>query len=165
VRDAPVARATADTPPRPSARASTPSQRRRCRSSSSGAIDSYFSANCRFTATDTPLPHCTINLCACPNTNRRCWSTRRKSRSIEHVGSAHDEAELAALKAAAQRLAAGQAELDLGLARVAGSAPLPIIAWRMADLWDAPCAADEMLGSSQLPRPTASFAILCWPGS
>jgi hypothetical protein len=36
-------------------------------------------------------------------------SSRRGSRSIEHVGSAHDEAELAALKAvAAERLAAGQ---------------------------------------------------------
>ena len=45
------------------------------------------------------------------------WSSRRGSRSIEHLGSAHDEAGLAALKAAAaQRLAAGQAELDLGLA-------------------------------------------------
>jgi hypothetical protein len=34
------------------------------------------------------------------------WSSRRGSRRIEHVGSAHDEAALAALKAvAAQRLA------------------------------------------------------------
>jgi hypothetical protein len=37
------------------------------------------------------------------------WSSRRGSRNIEHVGSAHDDAELEALKAAArQRLAAGQ---------------------------------------------------------
>ena len=44
------------------------------------------------------------------------WSSRRGSRSIEHIGSAHDEVELAALKAAAaERLAAGQTELDLGL--------------------------------------------------
>ena len=44
------------------------------------------------------------------------WSSRRGSRKIEHIGSAHDEAELEALKAAArQRLAAGQVELDLGL--------------------------------------------------
>jgi hypothetical protein len=44
-------------------------------------------------------------------------SERRGSRSIEHLGSAHDEAELEALKAAArQRLAAGQGELELGLA-------------------------------------------------
>jgi hypothetical protein len=36
------------------------------------------------------------------------WSSRRGSRNIEHLGSAHDDAELEALKAAArQRLAAG----------------------------------------------------------
>ena len=37
------------------------------------------------------------------------WSSRRGSRNIEHIGSAHDETELEALKAAArERLAAGQ---------------------------------------------------------
>jgi hypothetical protein len=45
------------------------------------------------------------------------WSSRRGSRSIEHLGSANDEVELAALKAAAaERLAAGQAVPDLGMA-------------------------------------------------
>jgi hypothetical protein len=44
------------------------------------------------------------------------WSSRRGSREIEHLGSAHDEAQVEALKAAArQRIAAGQAELSLGL--------------------------------------------------
>lgn len=44
------------------------------------------------------------------------YSSRRGSRDIERVGSAHDEAGVAALKAAArQRVAAGQGELDLGL--------------------------------------------------
>jgi len=44
------------------------------------------------------------------------WSSRRGSRETEHLGSAHDEAELEALKAAAQqRTAAGQLELALGL--------------------------------------------------
>jgi hypothetical protein len=43
-------------------------------------------------------------------------SSRRGSRDIEHIGSAHDDAELEVLKAVArQRLAAGQGELDLGL--------------------------------------------------
>jgi len=38
------------------------------------------------------------------------WSSRRGSRKIEHFGSAHDDAALEALKAAAQqRIAAGQA--------------------------------------------------------
>ena len=48
-------------------------------------------------------------------------STRRGSRDIEHLRSAHDEAELEALKAAArQRLAQDQLELDLGLEAAAG---------------------------------------------
>lgn len=52
---------------------------------------------------------------------RRCnsgtrWWPGRSSRSIEHLGSAHDEVELEALKvAAASQLTAGQTELDLGL--------------------------------------------------
>jgi hypothetical protein len=52
------------------------------------------------------------------------WSSRRGSRSIQHIGSAHDEAELEALKAAArQRMAAGQLELGAGSGP---SGPLPI---------------------------------------
>ena len=44
------------------------------------------------------------------------WSSRHGSRSIEHLGSAHDEAELAALKAAAaERLAANQTDVDQAL--------------------------------------------------
>ena len=75
------------------------------------------------------------------------WSTRRGSRSIEHLGSAHDEAELAALKAAAaERLSAGQAVLDLGVAGPAGSEPLPITSSRMTHLWDGLCAAYRVLG-------------------
>jgi hypothetical protein len=43
-------------------------------------------------------------------------SSRRGSRDIEHIGSVHDEAELAVLTAVARhRLAAGQGELDLGV--------------------------------------------------
>jgi hypothetical protein len=70
------------------------------------------------------------------------WSSWRGSRSIEHLGSAHDEAGLAALKAAAaQRLAAGQAELDLGVAGRPGSEPLPITSSQSAYLWEALFAA------------------------
>lgn len=44
------------------------------------------------------------------------YSFHRGSRKIEHRGSAHDEAHVELLKAAArQRLATGQGELDLGL--------------------------------------------------
>lgn len=75
------------------------------------------------------------------------WSNRRGSRNIEHLGSAHDEAELAALKAAAaERLAANQAVLDLDVTRPAGSEPLPITSTRMTHLWDALCAAYRILG-------------------
>ncbi|MFP1155767.1 hypothetical protein ACK280_27520 [Mycobacterium sherrisii] len=43
------------------------------------------------------------------------WSSRKGSRKIEHLGSAHDEASVAVLKAAAaQRLAAGPLSANLG---------------------------------------------------
>jgi hypothetical protein len=77
------------------------------------------------------------------------WSSRRGSRDIEHIGSAHDDLQLAALKAAAaQRLAAGQVglEFDLGPAASVGSATLPIESSRMSCLWDALCTAYEALG-------------------
>ena len=65
------------------------------------------------------------------------YSSRQGSREIEHFGSAHDEAELETLKAAArQRLAAGQLELGLGL-EPAGGSPLPITSSRMGHLLDA----------------------------
>ncbi|MBL7502518.1 IS1634 family transposase [Frankia sp. CNm7] len=76
------------------------------------------------------------------------YSNRRGSRTMDHIGSAHDEAELEALKAVAnQRLAAGQGELDLGLDVVGSSgAPLPIVASRMGHLWDALCRAYDAVG-------------------
>ncbi len=64
------------------------------------------------------------------------WSTRRGSRQIEHLGSAHDDAEVEALKAAArQRLAEGQGALDLGLQTAgADGEPLEIIASKASHL-------------------------------
>ena len=75
-------------------------------------------------------------------------SSRRGSRDVEHLGSAHDEGELEALKAAArQRLAAGQEQLDLGLgAEPAGPGPLPMVSSRMGHLWDGLCRAYDALG-------------------
>jgi hypothetical protein len=75
-------------------------------------------------------------------------SSHRGSRDIEHIGSAHDEAELEVLKAAARaRMAAGQGELDLGLddSPEAGG-PLEIISSRMGHLWDALSRAFDALG-------------------
>ena len=75
------------------------------------------------------------------------WSWRKGSRSIEHIGSAHDEVQLAALKtAAAARLAAGQTELDLGLSGGVEPGTLPITSSRMSHLWDALCSAYRVLG-------------------
>ena len=90
--------------------------------------------------------------------------SRRGARTIEHVGSAHDEAELEALKAAArQRLAAGQGELDLGLGASVDTAagapagpsptptgrPLEIASSRMGPLWDGLSSAYDTLGFAQ----------------
>ena len=74
-------------------------------------------------------------------------SSRRGSRDIEHIGSAHDDAELEVLKAVArQRLAAGQGQLDLGLEPAGGGEPLPITSSRMGHLWDALTRGYEVLG-------------------
>jgi hypothetical protein len=75
------------------------------------------------------------------------WSWRKGSRSIEHLGSAHDDVELAALKAAAaERLAAGQTELDLGISGGLKPGTLPIVSSKMTHLWEALCAAYPILG-------------------
>ncbi len=76
------------------------------------------------------------------------WSSRKGSRQIEHLGSAHDEAQLEALKAAAtQRLAAGQQSLDLDLGQNRTSdGPLEITASCSQHLWDALCHAYRVLG-------------------
>ena len=90
--------------------------------------------------------------------------SRRGSQTIEHVGSAHDEAELEALKAAArQRLAGGQGELDLGLgaatdttagiaavpSRSPSGRPLETASSRMGPLWDGLSSAYDTLGFDQ----------------
>jgi hypothetical protein len=79
------------------------------------------------------------------------WSSRRGSRRIEHVGSAHDEAELEAFKAAArQRLIEGQHELDLGLEQAPlPGGPLTIVGSRAGHLWDALSRAYDALGFDQ----------------
>ena len=76
------------------------------------------------------------------------WSTRRGSRNIEHLGSAHDDGEVEALKAAArQRLAEGQTTLDLGLGSAAGEGdPLEIVSTTSTPLWESLCVAYRVLG-------------------
>ena len=95
------------------------------------------------------------------------WSFHRGSRDIEHIGSAHDSAELELLKAAArQRIVAGQGELDLGLevtdpARAgAGGGPLPITSMRMGYLLDALDIAYRALGFGEAAGGDEAFRQL-----
>jgi hypothetical protein len=75
------------------------------------------------------------------------WSSRAGARKIEHLGSAHDEVGVAALKAVGvQKLAAGQDQLDLGLDVPAGAEPLPITSSRAQHLWDALSHVYDVLG-------------------
>jgi hypothetical protein len=75
-------------------------------------------------------------------------SSHRGSRDIEHIGSAHDDAELELLKAVArQRLAAGQGDLGLGPGFGGGEGgPLPITSSRMGHLLDALTRGYDVLG-------------------
>jgi hypothetical protein len=76
------------------------------------------------------------------------WPTRRGAREIEHLGSAHDDGEVEALKAAArERLADGQGSLDLGIDTTGtDGAPLELLATKSGHLWDALCSAYQVLG-------------------
>jgi len=75
------------------------------------------------------------------------YSSSRGSRDIEHVGSAHDGAELEVLKAAARQLMArGQLELGLGLDGEGPAGPLPITSSRMGCLLSALEYAYRVLG-------------------
>jgi hypothetical protein len=87
------------------------------------------------------------------------YSSRRGSLDIEHIGSAHDDAELAALKAVAQqRLAAGQGVLELGTGYGAGPGdPLPITSTRMSHLLDSLAQAWQALGLAAAARGDAVF--------
>jgi hypothetical protein len=64
-------------------------------------------------------------------------SSRKGSRDIEHIGSAHTAEDVEVLKAVArQRLHANQDTLDFGDGRPRGAA-LPILSTRSQHLWDA----------------------------
>jgi hypothetical protein len=76
-------------------------------------------------------------------------SQHRGSRDIEHIGSAHSDADLELLKTVArQRLAAGQGELDLRLPDGSANqgAALPITSTRMGHLLDALSRGYDALG-------------------
>jgi hypothetical protein len=73
-------------------------------------------------------------------------SSRKGSRDIEHIGSAHTAEEVEVLKAVArQRLHADQDSFDFGDGRP-GGATLPIRSTCCQHLWDALCRAFRMVG-------------------
>jgi hypothetical protein len=75
------------------------------------------------------------------------YSSRRGSRQIEHLGSAHTAPQVELLKAAArQKLAAGQGVLDLGLEAGTQGGPLPVTSARMGHLLDVLSHAYDVLG-------------------
>lgn len=90
-------------------------------------------------------------------------SQRQGARDIEHIGSAHTDADWELLVAAArQKIAAGQGELDLRLpdSPAAGGGPLPITGSRMGVLVDALEHAYRVLGFEQAARRDEVFRQL-----
>lgn len=83
------------------------------------------------------------------------WSNKKGVRKIEHLGSAHSDAEVALLKAAGrQKIHAGQGELDLGLdpdPDATGGVALPITSSSMGVLLDALTSA---YGALKFPAAT-----------
>jgi hypothetical protein len=78
------------------------------------------------------------------------WKSRRGSRDVEHLGSAHTAAEVEVLKAvAAQRIAAGQDQLPIEVAATQEPAALEITSSRMGRLLDAIAAVYRQLGFDQ----------------
>jgi hypothetical protein len=84
------------------------------------------------------------------------WKSRHGSRDIEHLGSAHTDAEVEVLKAvAAQRIADGQDELPFGVPARQEPVSLEITSSRMGRLLDAVAAVYRQLGLDKacgLPR-------------
>ena len=89
------------------------------------------------------------------------WKSRRGSREIEHLGSAHTAAEVEVLKAvAAQRIAAGQDELPLEVAATQEPMALEITSSRMGRLLDVIAAVYRQLGFDQTCGKDAVFEQL-----
>jgi Transposase DDE domain len=89
------------------------------------------------------------------------WKSSRGSREIEHLGSAHSDAEVELLKAvAAQRIAAGQDPLPLDVAAAQEPLALEIVSSRMGRLLDAIAAVYGQLGFDKATGRDAVFEQL-----
>lgn len=88
------------------------------------------------------------------------WSKKRGRAEVEHIGSAHDEAELELLTAVArQRIHGGQDELDLGLPAT-DQASVEVVGTRMGRLLDAISAVYRQLGLHLVPGADQVFEQL-----
>jgi hypothetical protein len=93
-------------------------------------------------------------------------ASRDIERDIEHVGSAHDDAEFTALKAAAeQRRRQAQGGLDRGLDVADVSGPLEIVSSRMGHFWAALCRGYDTFGFTDGADGDEVFRDRCWRGS
>lgn len=99
---------------------------------------------------------CTVKTASGATAVQIVHSSRRGSRDIDYIGSAHNDVQLEVLRSAVRQwLAVGQGELDLGLSppsppgRGTGGCPSPITAARMGHLHDALAHAYEVLGFGQ----------------
>src|SRR5262249_42098598 len=95
-------------------------------------------------------------------------SSRKGSRDIEHIGSAHDDVDLVLLlkTVAGQRLAAGQGELDLGLdapRRRVGRCRSPPPGWGTCGTRSR--SPTTCWGSTRQSAGTRCSATWCWRGS
>jgi hypothetical protein len=89
------------------------------------------------------------------------WKSSGGSREIEHLGSAHSDAEVELLKAvAAQRIAAGQDPLPLDVAAAQEPLALEIVSSRMGRLLDALAAVYGQLGFDKATGRDAVFEQL-----
>lgn len=89
------------------------------------------------------------------------WKYRHGSREIEHLGSAHTDAEVELLKAVgAQRIAAGQDELPIGVPARQQPTALEITSSRMGRLLDAIAVGYRALGFDRAAGGDAVFEQL-----
>src|ERR1035441_2870414 len=102
---------------------------------------------------------CTVKTASGATAVQIVHSSRRGSRDIDYIGSAHNDVQLEVLRSAVRQwLAVGQGELDLGLSppsppdRGTGGCPSPITAARMGHLHDALAHAYGGLGFGQAAR-------------
>ena len=94
----------------------------------------------------------TVRTSSGPVAVQRVWKYRGRSRDIERLRSAHTDAEVEVLKAvAAQRIAAGQDELPIGVPAMQRAETLEITSSRMGRLLECSRPPTGSSGSMRAP--------------